>query len=115
MMENFRNFQAGPDPSGRTWQVEFAWLQTGIAIRHSDSVDVKFLLSDGSSAREKIIALPHPALLAQSRQTGKALSDPWCARLAALHLKNMVETGVDMEKTLIELSTDQVQAYDAML
>ena len=39
---NYRMFEAGPDPFGRHWQVEFRWLQTGISIRHADTVDVKF-------------------------------------------------------------------------
>ena len=42
MVENFRKFNAGPDPFGRTWNVEFRWLQTAISIRHADTVDVKF-------------------------------------------------------------------------
>ncbi len=42
MPDNFRRFQAGPDPFGRVWEVEFRWLQTGISIRHADTVDVKF-------------------------------------------------------------------------
>ena len=63
-MLNYRQFEAGPDPFGRTWQVEFRWLQTGISIRHADTVDVKFAVSsDGIDPEEKVIALPHPALL----------------------------------------------------
>jgi len=48
-VQSFREFEAGPDPFGRTWQVKFKWLQTAISLRHSDSVDVKFIpLSDTS-------------------------------------------------------------------
>ena len=101
MEESFRRFTVGPDSAGRTWTVEFAWLQTAISIRHSDSVDVKFLLSDGESRTEKVIALMHPDLLALSQRTGRPLTDPWCARLAAGHLRHMIETGEDMEKTLV--------------
>ena len=45
-MRNFRQFEVGPDPFGRKWQALFKWLQTAISIRHADTVDVKFLLSD---------------------------------------------------------------------
>src|SRR5690606_21714904 len=38
MADNLRSFQAGPDPFGRMWNVEFRWLQTGISIRHADTV-----------------------------------------------------------------------------
>jgi hypothetical protein len=105
MPDNFRRFQAGPDPFGRTWEVEFRWLQTGISIRHADTVDVKFLLwTEGEPKQEKIVALPHPDLLALSRETGHALADGWCLKLAAGHLIHMLESGEDLEKTLVTLS-----------
>ena len=64
-MLNFRQFEAGPDPFGRKFQVLFKWLQTAISLRHSDSVDVKFILIDENGARtEKTIALPQADLLA---------------------------------------------------
>ncbi len=101
MNQNPRHFQAGPDPSGRTWQVDLMWLQTAIAIRHSDSVDVKFALSSGDTRLERVVSLPHPALLELSRKAGRPLTDPWCIRLAAAHLARMIETGDDIEKALV--------------
>src|SRR5690349_15230134 len=92
-MFNFREFEAGPDPFGRKFQVLFKWLQTAISIRHADTVDVKFVLVDESGAEtQKTIALPHADLLAVSAATKRAMDDPWCARIAALHLKYLVET-----------------------
>src|ERR1700704_7030 len=71
MPENLRRFEAGPDPFGRTWEVEFRWLQTGISIRHADTVDVKFILwTEGEEKQEKIIALPHPLLLSLAAKSG---------------------------------------------
>ena len=109
MLENFRRFQAGPDPFGRTWEVEYRWLQTGISIRHADTVDVKFILwttddtnaADYEPKQEKVIAMSHPALLELSQETGHALTDPWCAKLAAQHLTYMIESGEDLEKVLV--------------
>jgi hypothetical protein len=102
MIPNFRSFEAGPDPFGRTWHVEFRWLQTGISIRHADTVDVKFEVSTADEpAQERVIALRHPDLLRLSKSTGHPLTDPWCLKLAALHLKRMIETGEDIEKTLV--------------
>ena len=67
MPDNFRDFTVGPDPFGRTWQAYFRWLQNGISIRHADTVDVKFGISTaGVLSEERVIALPHPALLALS-------------------------------------------------
>ena len=101
-MQNFRQFEAGPDPFGRKYQVLFKWLQTAISIRHADTVDVKFVLQDDNGGRtEKTIALPHAALLEVSRETSRKMDDPWCARLAVLHLLHVVETGEDMEKDLV--------------
>ena len=104
-MDNFRRFEAGPDPFGRTWQAEFRWLQTGISIRHADTVDVKFIVwTEGEEKQEKVLALPHASLLAISAKTGHPLTDPWCLKLAARHLMRMIETGEDLEKTLVTLS-----------
>jgi hypothetical protein len=108
MADNFRRFQAGPDPFGRLWEVEFRWLQTGISIRHADTVDVKFVTwseseRDPEPKQEKVIALPHPDLLHLSAKTGHPLTDAWCLKLAAVHLKYMIESGEDLEKTLVTL------------
>ncbi|HTS77921.1 MAG TPA: hypothetical protein VMG40_17040 [Bryobacteraceae bacterium] len=102
MSENFRRFEAGPDPFGRTWEVEFRWLQTGISIRHADTVDVKFVIwTRDEPKQERVIALAHPLLLALGEETGHALTDAWCLKIAAQHLQYMIETGEDLEKTLV--------------
>lgn len=116
MPDNFRRFQAGPDPFGRTWEVEFRWLQTGISIRHADTVDVKFLVwTEGEEKQEKIIALPHPLLLALAAKTGHALTDPWCLKLAARHLKHMFTSGEDLEKTLVTMSSVDLEGVAGVL
>jgi len=112
MLDNFREFQAGPDPFGRMWQVHLNWLQTGISIRHADTVDVKFgVATDGQPFEERVIALPHPALLELSQKSGHPLTDAWCLKLAALHLKHMLENGEDMEKTLVTVQMEEMDSY----
>jgi hypothetical protein len=112
MLDNFRDFTVGPDPFGRTWQVYFRWLQTGISIRHADTVDVKFGVStEGVPSEERVIALPHPALLALSEKLAHPVTDTWCMKLAALHLKHMLETGEDMEKTLVTTQPAEIEQY----
>src|ERR1035437_3884198 len=111
-MLNFRQFEAGPDPLGRKYQVLFKWLQTAISLRHADTVDVKFLLDEeGGGRSEKTIALPHAVLLQVSRETGRKMDDPWCARLAELHLLRQVETGEDMEKDLVTVPLADIKQY----
>ncbi len=110
MIENFRRFKAGPDPFGRMWDVEFRWLQTGISIRHADTVDVKFeAAAEGDPKYERVIALPHPDLLKLSQATGHPLTDPWCMKIAALHLEHMIETGEDIEKTLVTVRYEEME------
>jgi hypothetical protein len=111
-MQNFREFDAGPDPFGRKFQAMLKWLQTAISIRHADTVDVRFVLVDEAASRsEKTIALPLPDLLRLSRETGRTMDDPWCARLAARHLLHLVETGEDMEKNLVTVGYDELRNY----
>jgi hypothetical protein len=113
LMLNFRQYEVGPDPFGRTWQVLFKWLQTAISLRHSDTVDVKFVLLSDNTRVQKQIAMPHAELLELSRRTGHEMSDAWCSRLAALHLKRMVESGEDLDKDLVIVRLNELAGYAA--
>jgi hypothetical protein len=111
-MLNFRQFEAGPDPFGRKFQVMLKWLQTAISIRHADTVDVKFVLVDDNGGRtEKTIALQNADLITVARETGRKIDDPWCGRLAALHLLRLIETGEDMEKDLVTVPLADLLGY----
>jgi hypothetical protein len=111
-MQNFRQFEAGPDPFGRKFQILFKWMQTAISLRHADTVDVKFILVDDHGVRtEKTIALPHADLFRVAAEAGRKVDDPWCSRLGAMHLLHVVETGEDMEKDLVTVSATEMKAY----
>src|SRR5438552_6136113 len=113
-MLNFREFEAGPDPFGRKFQVLLKWMQTAISIRHADTVDAKFILIDESGGRtEKTMALPHAELLRVSRKTSRPIDDAWCGRIAAMHLQYLVTTGEDMEKDLVTLTGAEIEQYSA--
>jgi len=115
-MLNFREFEAGPDPFGRKFNVLLKWLQTAISIRHSDTVDVKFVLIDENGGRtEKTIALPHAELQRVSRETNRPMDDAWCGRIAAMHLLHLVSTGEDMEKSLVTLSGAEIETHAAAI
>jgi hypothetical protein len=109
-MENFRRFDV-TDPYGRKWEVEFRWQQNAITIRRSDAVDVKFQLRQGDELTEKVVAIPHPDLIAFSKSSGQALTDGWLSRLAALHLAEMIETDRDMEKTLVTTTPGDLERH----
>jgi hypothetical protein len=116
MADQSRLLQAGPDPFGRMWKVQFRWLQTGISIRHADTVDVKFFVTpDGGETEEKVIALPNELLLKLTAERRRKLSDSYCLRLAANHLKHMIETSEDMDKTLVTLSDEELSLSDREL
>jgi hypothetical protein len=116
MADNFRRFQSAADPFGRVWDVEFRWLQTAISIRHADTVDVKFnVWTTDEPKQERVVAINHPDLLKLSAKTGHPLTDPWCLKLAALHLKRMIETDEDMEKTLVTVPFPELEKHAAAL
>lgn len=116
MADNSRSFEAGPDPFGRVWHVEFRWLQNAISIRHADTVDVKFVISTpGEPEQEKVIALNHAHLLDTAKKNGIALSDAWCLKLGGAHLRRMVESFEDMDKTLVTLTAQDLEADAARL
>jgi len=64
-----------------------------------------------ASRAEKVVALLHPDLLRLSTSTGHPLTDPWCMKIAGLHLKNMIESGEDMEKTLVTTQPAELEQY----
>ncbi len=111
-MLNFREFEAGPDPFGRKFQILFKWLQTAISLRHADTVDVKFVLTDADGGQtQKAIALPHADLLRVSKELTRPMDDAWCSRIAAMHLLHLVETGEDMEKDLVTVAPADLKRY----
>ncbi len=114
MIEDFRFFEVA-DPFGRTWQVKFLWQQNAISIRHADGVDVKFLLVSGETAQEKVVALAHSDLLRASRKSERPLTDAWICRLAALHVRHMIQSWEDMEKNIAATTPEHLERYDAVM
>lgn len=130
LMENFRDFQAGPDPFGRTWHVMFKYLQTAISIRHSDSVDVCFILepielripgSDGTDndpsdgPMKKIVVIPHAAIRAYAERMGRKISDTWCSRVAVCKLRHVIDTAEDLEKEYLYVTPKEIEEYDSAI
>ena len=111
-MESYRKFQAGPDPFGRVWDAEYQWQQTAISIRHSDSVDVKFnIWTTDEPKQERVVALMLPHLLKVCEDVGHPLSDAFCMKLAGMHLRKMIETFEDMDKTLVTVNLHELGEY----
>jgi hypothetical protein len=114
-MENFRDFEIGPDPFGRTFHVLFKYLQTAISIRHSDSVDVCFILESADEKLIRTIVIPHADIRAFSQRTGRKITDAWCSRIAYCKLKNAVESGEDIDKEFLPVPAAELEKYDAAI
>jgi len=117
-MENFRDFEAGPDPFGRTYHVWFKYLQTAISIRHSDSVDVCFILESAGEAPERIektVVIPNADIRAYSKKTGRPVNDAWCSRIAMCKLRTVIETAEDIEKHYLPVTMREIEEYDALI
>jgi hypothetical protein len=114
-MQNFRDFVAGTDPFGRTWHAQFKYLQTGISIRHSDSVDVRYILDNGEDQVQKTIVIQNADIRAYAARTGRPVSDPWCARIALCKLRYVIESAEDLEKDYLPVTAREIEEYDSKI
>jgi len=114
-MENFRDFEAGPDPFGRKWHAQFKYLQTGISIRHSDTVDVRYVLDNGEEQIQKTVVIQNADIRAYGKRTGRPVSDAWCSRIAACKLRNTIETAEDLEKDYLPVTAAEIEAFDSKI
>ncbi len=97
------------DPFETQWDVKFLWHQVGIAIRHADTIDCKFYLTSPEGEARKVVAIPHPILKEFARMENRPITDAWVIRLASAHIRYMIETGDDMDKTLVTVGMDDLR------
>lgn len=114
-MENFREFEAGPDPFGRTWHAQFKYLQTGISIRHSDSVDVRYVLDNGEEQLQKTIVIQNADIRTYAARTKRPVSDAWCSRIAMCKLRYVIESAEDLEKDYLPVTAHEIEEYDSKI
>ena len=110
MQENIRNFEVA-DPFGQHWRVEFRWHQNAISIRHADAIDCKYYISNGEEKREVVVALDHASLQRCAEQIGREVSDAWCMRLAARHIRRMISTWEDMDKVIVTPPAAELESH----
>lgn len=114
-MENFRDFDAGADPFGQKWHATFKYLQTGISIRHSNSVDVCYILDNGTEQLQKVVVIANPDIRAYSARTGRPINDAWCSRIAMCKIMRIVETAEDLEKDYLLVTPREIEEYDSKI
>ncbi|MGH9783767.1 MAG: hypothetical protein ACRD88_06235 [Terriglobia bacterium] len=100
---DFEEFQVRSPLDQKTYHCRFHTLTTGISLRHSDTVDVQFLLN-GSPI---VLALPHAAFAEYRRKAGRALTDRDAVRIAGLALQHLLERGERLDTPLLTLSSEQ--------
>lgn len=89
----YEDFSATDPLTGAASHCEYQCLMVGIATRHSDTVDIKFLVN----GEGVWLGLPHPLWVEFQRLTGVALSDRMAVDLAGLYLKHAIESGLGVE------------------
>jgi hypothetical protein len=117
-MDNFREFKAGPDPFGGIFHVWFKYLQTAISIRHSDSVDVCFVLECAGETPERVektVVIQNADIRAYAKRTGRPVNDAWCSRLAMCKIRRAIETAEDIEKYYLPLPAQEIAEFDGLI
>jgi len=78
-------------------------LIVAISTRHADAVDVKFLVG----GRAVWVALPLPAWVEYSKQTGKIITDPLAIEIAGHYLKSALESGEGVGREMYSLTVEK--------
>jgi hypothetical protein len=95
---DYTEFSVVSAADGKRYDCRFYTLMTGISPRHSDTVDVKFLVS----GKPAVVALPHKAFAEYRRRTGGPLTDAAGIQIAGLFLKARLEQeGLDEDRLLL--------------
>ncbi|MBI2815872.1 MAG: hypothetical protein HYX72_02920 [Acidobacteria bacterium] len=103
---DYNEFVVSSPMDGTRFECRFSKIIVGIAPRHSDSVDVKFLVN----GRPVWVAVPLPALAELGRRNRQALSDPEVIELAALSLRKTLENEGVQEDRMIVPSDERIIA-----
>jgi len=87
MSEFVGAFEVSSRLTGQRYHCRFSHLWNGVATRHSDTVDTKFLV-DG---RGVVVGLAHPAFVEFREQSGRDLGDREASYIAAQYLREQLE------------------------
>ena len=108
---DYNEFIVTSPTDGTRFECRFSKIIIGIAPRHSDSADVKFLVN----GRPVWVAVPLPALEEVRKRNGQPLSDPEVIELAALSLKDTLENEGVQEDRMITPSDELIITLAAKL
>jgi hypothetical protein len=88
--------------SGHTYNVSFSHIWNGIATRHSDTIDSKFVI-DGEG---HIVGLAHPAFVDFRAKAGRDLTDREASFVAAEYIRERLEE--EDERPLYDVPREEV-------
>jgi hypothetical protein len=102
-------FQVTSRLTDRTYHCRFSHLWNGVATRHSDTVDTKFLV-DGKGS---IVGLSHPGIVQFTAKSGRDISDREASYVAAQYLREQLEQ--EDERPLYDCSAADVARIIGLL
>ena len=109
MSEFVGEFDVASRLTDQTYHCRFSHLWNGIATRHSDSVDTKFLV-DG---RGVVVGMAHTGFIQFIEKSGRNLSDREASYIAAHYLREQLEQ--EDERPLYDVSKQDVTRIIGML
>jgi hypothetical protein len=86
-------------------KVHFVHLLSGIATRHSDTIDCVFLVN----GQRVCVAISCAALTRLREQAHRYLSDQQLAEIAGLHLRRTLERGYDATQAELFVGQEQLE------
>ncbi len=114
---NFREFECSSRLDGGKYHCSFIFLQTAISLRHSDTVDARFLVN----GRRITVAMPHTAFVEYRARQEAVITDNHAAVIAALCLKEYLENGGAVEdvtvpaERVLELAAEVLPTSETLL
>jgi hypothetical protein len=99
-------FDVSSKALGGNVHCRFVHLLSGIATRHSDTIDCVFL-QDG---KRVMVSIPCAVLTELRDKERKYLTDQQLAEVAALHLRRTLEQGYDATASEIDLGGEQLRS-----
>ncbi len=89
-----------------TVPVRFVHLASGIATRHSDTMDVVFF----AGGQKVMVAIPCATLTELREREHKNLTDQQLAEIAAAHLRATLERGYDPNLAELRMTDEELRA-----
>jgi len=107
---SYEEFSVVSSIDGKQYSCRFHTLMTAISLRHSDTVDVKFLVG----GKPVVVALPHNAFAEYRQRTGRPITDAMAIQIAGLFLRELLEKeGFEEDRRLVPSAQQTLQLAGA--